>query len=67
VATLILDKQVRAVQEYIATAQQTIEGGPAKFAWVKARVLPLLKDKGGVWIDTAIQALVAVLRLKAKG
>ena len=68
VATLMLgrkDEIIKQTQEWIGTAQQTIEGGPAKFKWVKARVALLAPDKTGVWVDTAIQALVAYVRLKA--
>lgn len=67
-AQLLLDNQPRIVArvlELIGQAEASISGGSAKFEWVKARVLPMLKEKAGWAVDSGIQLLVAVFKSKA--
>ncbi len=59
---LLLDNKptlVNGTISLIRQAETTIEGGGAKFAWVKARVLPWVEGKAGWIVDTAIHVLVA--------
>ena len=59
---LLLDNKpalVNGTLALIRQAEATIEGGSAKFAWVKARVLPWVEGKAGWIVDTAIHVLVA--------
>ena len=68
-AQLLLDNQpqiVARVLDLIGQAERTIEGGPAKFQFVKNAILPLFKGKAAWAVDTAIHALVAWFKSKAK-
>ena len=61
-AQLLLDNKADLVNGTIALirqAESSIEGGGAKFAWVKTRVLPWVEGKAGWVVDAAIHVLVA--------